>query len=104
MNIQGVFRIDEGGNAPLFLCLCHGVEGQGRFSGSFRTVDFDDPSARESAHTEGEIQCQRSSWNRPDIRQRGLATEFHDGPFSVLSLDLRHGQINSLLPFRFFHS
>ena len=48
--VEGVFDVDVGRRAILFLCLGDDVEREGRLAGRLCAKDFDDPSAGQSAY------------------------------------------------------
>ncbi|CWS35405.1 Uncharacterised protein [Neisseria meningitidis] len=53
--IEGVFGIDKGAHAAVFLALGDGFEAEGGFAGGFWAEDFDDAPARQTADSEGEV-------------------------------------------------
>ena len=56
--IEGMFRINKGTHAAVFLTLCDRLKAEGGFTGRLRTEDFDDTAARQAADTECQVQTQ----------------------------------------------
>ena len=53
-----MFGIDECTGPAKFLCLGNGVQGQGRFTGTFRAIDFDDTATRKTTNTKSDIKTE----------------------------------------------
>ena len=85
-----MLRIDEGGYASGFLCLGDGMDGQGGLTRRLGTVDLDDASAGETAHTEGRVQSDTAGGDHLHVFYL-LVAQFHDGTFAEVFLYLRHG-------------
>ena len=54
--IEGVFGVDEGGDAALALGLGHGVQGEGRLAAGFRSEDLDDAAVGNALAAQGQVQ------------------------------------------------
>ena len=80
--IEGVFRVDERGDAALFLTLRNRVDGQRGFPRRFRAVNLDDPSLGKSVDAQGDVQTERAGGDGVHLDVLFFA-ESHDGAFSV---------------------
>ena len=58
--IQSMLCIDKSGNAASLLDLCHHMESHGSLTAGFRPVDLYDPSLGNAAHSQSDIQAQRT--------------------------------------------
>ena len=87
--VEGVFRIDEGGDAAKLLGFGNGVQGECRLAGRFRSVDFDNAAAGEASHAECHVELDASGRDDRDFFDR-LAAEGHDGTFTIILFDLRN--------------
>ncbi len=85
--IQRVFRVDVTRDAAGFLRFRDHVERQCGLAGGFRSVDFDDPAARDAADAERKVQAHAACRNVFDLHLL-LVAELHDGALAVLLLDL----------------
>ena len=65
--VKRMFRIDERGDATVFLGIGHHMQRQCGLAGGFRTINLHDTALRQAADTQCHIQCQRSSRNHLDI-------------------------------------
>ena len=86
--VEGVFRVDDGGDAPGLLRLGDRMHGEGGLTAGFGTIDLDDPSFRVAADSEGVVQGDGPA--RDDLRRIPfwLISQLHDGTFPVILLDL----------------
>jgi hypothetical protein len=68
------------------------VVDEGRLAGAFRPEDLDDAPARKTAHSEGEVERQRSRRDRArrDVRS---VVHAHDRALAELALDLAEGDV-----------
>jgi hypothetical protein len=77
------------------------MQGQGGLTGRFRSKNFHDSSLGQSADTQGHIQLDASGADDRDIDDF-LAPQSHDGPFTVILFDLRHGGVEGPFPVGYF--
>ncbi|MNN30390.1 hypothetical protein D3C81_1440360 [compost metagenome] len=59
--VQCMLGVDEGSLSADLLNFSDRVQRYRRFTGRFRPIDFDNPSARKSSGTQGDIQGDRSA-------------------------------------------
>ncbi len=97
--IEGMLGIDKGGNTALLLTFRDGVEGKGRLSGRFGTVDFNDSAFRITSDSEGGIEKDRAGRNCLDVELKVLSAEFHKRTFSKLLFNLKTGRVQGLILF-----
>ena len=96
LRVQGVFHVDERGQAAGFLGLGNGREGEGGFTGGFRSVDFHDASAGEPAHAQGAVNEKVAGGD--DIHFHfGVVAKTHDGVFTEVFLNLGQGKVKVAL-------
>ena len=89
--IQGVFGVDEGGDAALALGLGHDVQGERRLAAGFRSEDLHDAAAGNALAAQGQIQRETTGRNAGDHADV-IGAEGHDGPFAELFFDLGDGR------------
>ena len=87
-----MFDVDEGGEPSGFLGLGDGGEGEGRFTGRFRAVDFDNPAPGETADSEGLVDEEVSGGDDGDVDDFVVA-HAEDGAFAEILLDLLDGEV-----------
>ena len=85
--VKSVFCIDERRYAAKLLRFGNRMQCKRRLAGRFRSVDFDDASAGESAYAECHVQLDAPRRDDRDIFDWLLA-EGHDGTFTVVLFDL----------------
>ena len=79
-----------------FLGLGDGCEGEGGFTGGFRSVDFHGASAGEPAHAQGAVNEKVAGGD--DIHFHfGIVAKTHDGVFTEVFLNLGQGKIKVAL-------
>src|SRR5205823_7465957 len=100
-DVEGVLRVDEGGDAARLLRLGDDVEGERRLARRFRPVDFDDAAARDAADAKREIERDAPGGDGGDVLEGGFAcAEPHHRSLAELLLDGRDGQLDRLLLLR----
>ena len=87
--IERVLDVDERRGAAQLLRLGDDVERERRLTARFRSVDLDDPAARDAADPEREIERDRARRNHVDLHAGGEIAHLHDGTLAELTLDLR---------------
>ena len=96
LRVQGVFHVNERGQAAGFLGLGDGRQGQGGFTGGFRSVDFHDAAAGEAAHAQRAVNEKIAGGD--DVHfHLDVVSKAHDGVFSEVFLDLGEGQVKVAL-------
>ena len=96
VGVQGVLGVDERRDAAGRLGVGHRVQRDGGFTGGFRTIDLDDPAAREPADSERHVQGDRAGGDDGD-RLAYLVAKAHHRTFAVTLLDLRESQLEGFL-------
>ena len=96
VRIQRVLGVDERRDAACRLRVGHRVQRDGGLTRGLRTVDLDDPAARQPADAERHVQGDRSGGDDRD-RLAHLVAEPHHRTFAVTLLDLRESQLEGLL-------
>ena len=92
--VEGVFGVDEGGDAPLALGAGHDVQGQRGLAARFGPEDFDHAAAGDALAAQGDVQ--REAAGGDAIDRGGCAdAQRHDRPFAKLFLDLGEGIFQS---------
>ncbi|OPZ95770.1 MAG: hypothetical protein BWY72_01970 [Bacteroidetes bacterium ADurb.Bin416] len=87
--VEGVFGVDESGDATGFLSLGDGVDGQGGFTGGFRAVDFDDTASGVATDAQGGVQTDGSAGDHSNVYHSFVA-HLHDGAFAVVLFNFFH--------------
>ncbi len=85
-----MFGVDEGASGAGLLSLSNDGKRHRGLTGRFRTVDLNDPTFRQTANAERDVQAQRASgngWNRLAI----MIAHAHDRAFTELLFDLAQG-------------
>jgi len=80
------------------------LQSNGCLAGGFRTKDFNDPAARESAHTQRVVERNRAGRDGRDGHDRFFRSKPHDGTFAKLLLNLAEGKSESAAAFFFVHA
>src|SRR5690606_7776160 len=96
LGVERVLRVHEGCDAARALRVRDRVEGEGRLSGRFRSVDLDDAAAGKTADAERHIERDGSRGNHLD-RSALVTAEAHDGALAELTVDLRERGLEGLL-------
>ena len=86
--VERVLCVDDGRNAAGLLGLRNGMDGQGGFTGAFRSVNLDDAAFGVSADAQCMIQRNGAAGNHLGSVPFGLVSQFHDGAFTVIFLNL----------------
>ncbi len=94
--IEGVFRVYEGGDAPLLLGFGYGVERERGLSGGFGPIDLDDAPPRIPADSERFVDEDGSRRDDVDSGSVFERTEFHDGTETELLFDLQPRRLEGL--------
>ena len=90
--------VDEGGDPAVPLRLGHDVEGERGLPSALRPIDLHDAPAGDATDAEGEVERQRPGGDGRHLLH-GVGTHLHHRAFAELTLDLRHGHLEGLLPF-----
>ncbi len=98
--VEGVFGVDEGGNAADLLGFRDRMEGERRLSRGLRTVDLDDPSTGIAADAQGLVEQDGTGRDDLDAGRVRRRTELHERALAELLLYLQPGGFQSLR-FRF---
>ena len=91
--IKSVFCVDEGCNAAKLLSFCNSMQSKRCLTGRFRSINFNDTSARETAYAKCHVELNATRRNDRDIFDR-LLTEGHDGTFTVILFDLGDSRLD----------
>src|SRR4029079_4670233 len=97
--VERVLDIDEGDDAATPLRLGEDVLADRRLARRLRAEDLRDPTARDAADTEREVERDRPRRDRIDGLSLGRA-ELHDRPATELLLDRQEGRIHGLATLR----
>ena len=97
-HVEGVFGIDKGSYAAVFLSLGNGVNGQGGLTGTFRTKNLDDAAFGITAHAKCSVEGKATGGYHLHVFHL-LVAEFHDGAFTKVLFDFCH---SGLQRFQFF--
>src|SRR4051812_9362402 len=81
-----------GADAALFLGLCNAVQRNGGLTGGFRSVDFRDAAAWNSAYAQRHIEGDRACGDGVDVQSLGMSKSY-DAPFAELLLDVRERHV-----------
>ena len=92
--VEGVFGIDESGDAALFLRFGDDVDGEGGFTGGFGAVYFDDAAFWEAADAECVVEADAACGYDFEGFVWAVA-ELHDGAFAVVFLNLVDGALQN---------
>ena len=96
VGVERVLGVDERHDAAGALGVGHGVQGDGRLAGGLRTVDLHDPTARQAAEAERDVEGDRAG--RDDLeRGAGLVAEAHDRALAELLLDVGECGVQGLV-------
>src|SRR5215472_180770 len=89
--------VDERGDAPLFLRVGDGMEGERRLAARFGAVHLDDAAARVATDAEGDVEPDAARGDDRHVGRKRLAfAQTHDRPLAVLLLDARDGEVDGL--------
>ena len=91
--IQRVLCVDESGDTALLLHLSYHVKRHGGLTAGLRAIDLDDPSPRNAAQSQGDIQAQGAGGDGLYIHIRGGIAQLHHGALAVGLLDLGQRRI-----------
>ena len=90
--VEGVFCVDECGDASGFLCLGDGMDGESGLTGGFGAVDLDDAAFGVSSDAECHVEGYGSRRDDRDIVHFG-AVHAHDRAFSEVLLYFLHHRV-----------
>ena len=91
-----MLSIDERRDAAHLLRLRDDMQGKGGLAGRLRTVDLGHPAARDTPHSERQVQGQRAGGNGGYLAAlRKVLPELHDRALAIAFRDLGHGRIES---------
>jgi hypothetical protein len=85
--VKRVFRVDESGDAALFLRLSCDLQRERRLAGAFRPVNFDDAALGQAANAERNIEAERARRDRLDLHDLPVA-EPHERALAERLVDL----------------
>ena len=94
--IERMFGVDEGANAALFLRFRDHMQRQRRLARGFGPVNLDDPTARQAADAERDVEPERSGRHRLDLDRLLILAEAHDRALAERPFDLRQGGVERL--------
>ena len=94
--VKGVLGVDERRDAAGLLRVGDGVQRHRRLSRRLRTVDLDDPAARQPTDAESDVEGDRAG--RDDLDRRpDVIAQPHHGAFAELAVDLGEGGVERLV-------
>ena len=85
--VEGMFGVDEGGDAAVALGMGHDMQGQRGFTAGFRPEDFDHATAGNALSAQGDVQRQTAGRDALD-RRSGADAQRHNGPLAKFFLNL----------------
>src|SRR5438105_12309612 len=89
-----MLRVDERRDAASLLRLRDDMQGKGGLAGRLRTVDLGHPAARDTPHSERQVEGQRAGGNGGYLAAlREVLPQLHDRAFAIALRDLGHGRI-----------
>src|SRR5207237_8534198 len=92
--VEGMLRFDERRDAASLLRLRDDMQGKGGLAGRLRTVDLGHPAARDTPHSERQVQRQRTCGDGGYLAAlRKVLPQLHDRAFAIALRDLGHGRI-----------
>ena len=86
--IERMLGVDESRRPAEFLHLGDDLKRQRCLAGRFRTVNLDDPPARQAADTQRNVKTERAGRNHLQILFDAALAHFHDRAFAELPFDL----------------
>src|SRR4051812_28740576 len=92
--------IDEGADATLLLCFGEAMQRERGLAGGFRSVNFNDATARQAADAERDVEPERAGGDGIDLHRLVVLAELHDRALAKGALDLGQRRIKS---FRLVH-
>ena len=99
--IEGMLGVDDRRQPAHLLGLGDDVQRQRRLARRLRTVDLDDPAARDAADPERQIERDASGRDGIDLHRVDLTRlHLHDRALAELALDLSDGHVHRAFPFR----
>ena len=93
--VQRMFGVNERTRAAALLRLSDHMQRQCRLAGTFRSVDLDDPPARQPADAKRHVQAERAGADDVDILTVGAGAHAHDRALAESPFDLSDGGIES---------
>ena len=98
--VKCVFRVNKSRDAAVLLRLCNCVQSQCSLTRRFRTINFDNTSARITADTKSLVKQNRAWRNHLDSGGICSCTEFHKRALTELLFNLKPCSFQSLHFFR----
>ncbi len=92
--------IDEGGDAPVALCLGHDVQGETGLARALRPVQLDDPPPGDPADSQGEVEGEGTGGDHIHLPGRRLS-HLHDCALAELTLYLADRHVQGFVSFHF---
>ena len=94
-----MFGVNEGARATNFLHFGNDVQRKRRLTGTFRTVDLDDTSARQTAHAQSQVKAQRTGAHHLNILGLGTLAHTHDRALTKFLFNVGQGRGQRLFAF-----
>ena len=91
--------VDEGAGAAQLLHFGNDLQGERGFTRGLGPEDFDDPAARQAAHTERDIEAERPGGDDLDVVLDAGIGQTHDGALAELLFNLGQGGAQRLATF-----
>ena len=91
--IQRVLGVNKAGDAAPFLHFRDHMQGHGRLTGGFRSVDLNDPASWNAAQSQSDIQAQGTGGRCFHFHHGRGISQFHHRAFAVLFLYLRDRRV-----------
>ena len=88
LRVERMFGVDKRGGTAGFLRFGNDLQGERRLAGGLGTVDFDNPSFRQTADAERHVETNGSGRYLLDVAGGAAVAEPHDGPLAELFFDL----------------
>ena len=85
-HVQSVLGVHKGAGAALLLALGDDVQGKRGLARGFGAENFGNPTARDAAHAQGQIQTDGPGGDHGDI-DMGLVGQFHHRALAVFALN-----------------
>ena len=81
--VQGVFGVNERGQAAALLGVGDDVQHEGGFAGGFGAENLHHPAARHAAHAQGQVNGERPGGDDFDADFGAGVAQTHDAAFAV---------------------
>src|ERR1035441_9005501 len=84
-------------------CAAYHVQRKRRLTRRFRPVDFDDTTARQTAHAKRDVEAESARRNHLHLGRRDVFTKTHDAAFAKLLFNGGNGQLDGSVTTRVAH-